>query len=249
MDGGGELFAADLAPKAVEALAGLRLLPNRDWTPAALAAALKFGATDKTVEVWSQLEGLAWAMQLARRYDTQRMNRYAEIVAALEGDGTALANALSLTEHERSEAWAALNGPLYETFPVRVVRAILERLDRLLAEQPIAWNGQITVEHILPRNPSAGQWSAFSDEDRAVSTHVLGNLVLLTKRKNSSASNSEFAHKRDVYFGLKSGEKRATYASAQELADLDAWTPADLSMRHSRHAALLGKHWGLTSTN
>lgn len=245
LDGVADRFPVELQRAAAEALVGLRLLPNRDWTPAALAAALKFGPSAKTVEIWTQLEGLAWAMQLGRRYDTQRMGRYAEIVAALDQDDAAITKALKLTEGERAEAWAALNGPIYDAFPVRVVRAILERLDRLLAEQPIVWNGQITVEHILPQNPTSGEWGAFSDLDRQGGAHLLGNLVLLTKRKNSAASNNEFKQKRDVYFGLKTGDKRATYASVQELVDFEDWTPASLAARHGRHTALLGGHWGV----
>jgi hypothetical protein len=54
-------------------------LPNRDWTPAALAAATQFGSPAK-LSVLTKLDGLAGIMRLGRRYDTQRLNRYSEII-------------------------------------------------------------------------------------------------------------------------------------------------------------------------
>lgn len=247
VDGEGAGFPEALRTEASEALTGLRLVPNRDWMPAALAAAMMHGTAQRTVDLLSKLEGLAWTLQLGRRYDTQRMNRYAEVIAALSKDESSLAAALRPTPTELADAWQALNGPLYVAFPVRVVRALLERLDRLLAEQPVQWSGQITVEHILPQTPAQGQWEDFTPEEREAATHSLGNLVLLTKRKNSSASNYPFKQKRDVYFGLGAddAQKRATYASVQELAHIDSWCPEALSKRHARHIAVLAKRWGL----
>jgi hypothetical protein len=54
-------------------------LPNRDWTPAALAAATQLGSSAK-LSVLTKLDGLAWIMRLGRQYDTQRLNRYSEII-------------------------------------------------------------------------------------------------------------------------------------------------------------------------
>lgn len=247
VDGDGDAFAPELRDTVVEALVGLKLLPNRDWVPTALAVAMRFGPDERTAKVLRRLEGLAWAMQLGRRYDTQRVNRYAGVLNALNHDSPAFTAALALTEKEQSTIRAALRGPLYSDFPVRVVRAILERLDRLLAEQPVQWTGQVTVEHILPQTPAAGAWTQFDAAERERVTHTLGNLVLLTKRKNSSASNAPYQQKRDVYFGLGAarGQKLATYASVQELAHVQEWTPEAYAARQARHAGLLEARWGV----
>jgi hypothetical protein len=187
-------------------------------------------------------------MQLGRRYDTQRMNRYGEIIGALDGPDAELESKLSPTADENEDAWLSLSGKVYSKFPVRVVRAVLERLDRLLSEQLVVWDGQKTVEHILPQNPNAGEWSHFDREQRESITDTIGNLVLLTSRKNSSASNLPFPEKRKIYFGLgdaAAGKKRATYASAQELGDLSDWDVEAYRKRQERHLALLAKRWGI----
>ncbi len=243
-------FPLELTGRATEVLEGLALVPNRDWTPVATAAWLKLGSTIELVECLERLEGLAWVMQLARRYDTQRMNRYVEVLRGLKVSADSLSAALTLLPDEASEAWQALQGPLYGRFPTRVVRAILERLDRLLAEQPVSWAGQKTVEHILPQSPEAGAYTSFTVEHRLLVTHTLGNLVLLTSRKNSGASNLAFPDKVKVYFGLAgSAKKRATYASAQELAHLQDWNLAAYQDRQGRHAKLLAERWSIKTSS
>ncbi|MBB4349323.1 DUF262 domain-containing protein [Aliirhizobium cellulosilyticum] len=237
---------SDVQAAAAEALAGLELVPNKDWVPVALASFMTLKPAE-LITTLERLEGLAWAMQLARRYDTQRMGRYVDVLKALRTDHSLLGASLTLTTEEAAEANDALQGALYAKFPTRVVRAMLERLDRLLAEQPVEWTGQKTVEHILPQNPNAG-WEHFGEEQRLLVTHSLGNLVLLTSRKNSGASNLPYAEKLKVYFGLgqtASTKKRATYASAQELAHVTTWTAEAFKERHARHVTLLRKRWGL----
>lgn len=249
LDGDGEDFPAELGRDWIEALSGLRLLPNRDWMPVALAAASRFGASERLVSVVKKLEGLAWIMQLGRRYDTQRLNRYADILRVLRTADGDLDARLASTAEENEDAWLALNGPLYSRFPVRVVRAILERLDRLLAEQPVVWDGQKSVEHILPQNPEDGAWLQFDADTRSAITNTLGNLVLLTSRKNSSASNAPFADKKKIYAGqgrTAAGKKRATYASAQELIALPEWDPTTYDERQQRHVSLLATQWGMS---
>jgi hypothetical protein len=248
VDGDGADFPNDIRSGLLEALAGLRLVPNKDWMPAALAAAMQFGATEKLLSMLIKLEGLAWIMQLGRRYDTQRMSRYGEIIGALAAPDAELESKLAATVEENDDAWAALSGKIYSKFPVRVTRAVLERLDRLLSEQIVVWEGQKTVEHILPQTPGAGEWDRFDLDDREAITDTIGNLVLLTSRKNSSASNLPFAQKRKIYFGLaetSAGKKRATYASAQELGELTDWDVDTYRGRQERHLSLLAKRWGI----
>ena len=108
-------------------------MPNRDWTPVAFAAATQFGSSAKLVSVLTKLDGLAWIMQLGRRYDTQRLNRYSEIIRSLDQPEAASDCCVVPATEENEDASLSLSGPLYSKFPVRVVRAVL---DRLMAEQP-----------------------------------------------------------------------------------------------------------------
>lgn len=59
--------------------------------------------------------------------------------------------------------------------------------------------GTISIEHILPQNPdSNSEWvSDFSDEDREKWTDRVGNLILLSRRKNTSLSNLDYGMKKE----------------------------------------------------
>jgi len=51
---------------------------------------------------------------------------------------------------------------------------------------------------------------AFNQQDRLELTNSLGNLVLLSGRKNSAAQNYDFDRKKRVYFGKKGTAFRIT---------------------------------------
>jgi len=60
----------------------------------------------------------------------------------------------------------------------------------------------ISIEHILPQTPDAGsQWvSDFTEQDREKWTNRLGNLILLSRRKNTAQSNLDYLQKMEKYF-------------------------------------------------
>ena len=60
----------------------------------------------------------------------------------------------------------------------------------------------ISVEHILPQNPKDdSEWKQnFSDEEREEWTNKIGNLVLISRRKNSSQGRRDFNDKKKKYF-------------------------------------------------
>lgn len=60
----------------------------------------------------------------------------------------------------------------------------------------------ISVEHILPQNPRVdSEWSKdFLQEEREELTDRLGNLMLISRKKNSSLGNLDYNEKREKYF-------------------------------------------------
>ena len=73
---------------------------------------------------------------------------------------------------------------------------LLLKLEYLMCDNTVHLSGYnyITVEHILPQNPKEdSQWcKEFTEEEREIWTNKLSNLVLISKKKNSSLSNSDF---------------------------------------------------------
>ncbi len=83
-----------------------------------------------------------------------------------------------------------LGGAIYGR---RFAKYVLLRLEYLLASHaaPLNLPDEISVEHILPQNPDKGsQWvKDFNDAEREDWLHRLGNLMLLSRRKNTSLGN------------------------------------------------------------
>lgn len=80
---------------------------------------------------------------------------------------------------------------------------LLLKLEYLMCDDTVHLSGYryITVEHILPQNPKVdSKWRIdFTDEERETWTNKLANLVLISKKKNSSLSNSDFKDKKEKY--------------------------------------------------
>jgi hypothetical protein len=113
----------------------------------------------------------------------------------------------------------------------RFAKYVLLRLEYLLASHaaPLNLPDEISVEHILPQTPAkASQWVIdFSEEDREVWLHRLGNLMLLSRRKNTSLGNLDFADKRERYFE----DRVESLPNSQRLLATTSFALVDLKSR------------------
>lgn len=210
----------------------LAQLDNDDWRPPALWAITEHGEDPEfLVTFLSKLERLAASMLVRRVYATPRQQRYMELLKQL-ADGHGLdSHSFELTEIERAETLERLDGDIY--LATRVHKYVLLRLDSVLADDPGASYDHkiITVEHVLPQtiDPDS-QWATnFTEEEAATWTHRLGNLLLLNRRKNSSAGNCDFDVKKERYF--KSGKGVAVFALTTQVLGEPVWTPSVIERR------------------
>ena len=58
---------------------------------------------------------------------------------------------------------------------------------------------EVSLEHILPKNPAPGTWTNFDPETTSLWARKLGNLCLLPSDENGAATNAEFAKKQPFY--------------------------------------------------
>ena len=100
-----------------------------------------------------------------------------------------------------SDLTITLQGNIYGK---RSAKYVMLKLDMLLhghttkMEMP----DTISIEHILPQTPDpSSQWCIdFTDDERAEWCNRLGNLTLISRRKNSSQSNRDYDLKKEKYF-------------------------------------------------
>lgn len=224
----------------------LAQLDNDDWRPPALWAITEHGEDPEfLVAFFSKLERLAASMLVRRVYATPRQMRYMELLKQL-ADGHGLDSySFELTDIERAETMKRLDGDIY--LNARVHKYVLLRLDSVLADDPGATYDHkiISVEHVLPQtiNPDSQWASNFTEEDATTWTHRLGNLLLLNRRKNSSAANYDFDVKKEKYF--KSGKGVAVFALTTQVLGEPVWTPSVINRRQEELIEVLIKEWRL----
>ena len=236
------------AEKVNDYLRHLGRLDNFDWIPPAMAFFFRHpNDRESLIRFTKDLERLAYGLFVRRANINDRITRYAEVLRDIERGSDLFDDdsPLQLKADEQDEIVKGLNGQIYlQTAVVR--RTLLERLDSLLADTGATYmRTTITVEHVLPQNPrSDSEWMTWfpSQDQRDAWTHRLANLVLLSRRKNASASNWDFGRKKTEYF--QRGGVAPFALTAQVLNESD-WTPVVLERRQKELVDSLCKEWRL----
>ena len=130
----------------------------------------------------------------------------------------------------------------------RFARYILRKIDFLLdaplySERRNSY-GTMSVEHILPQNPKdASQWiQDFTDEQREEWTHKLGNLVLISRRKNTGQGRLDFADKKTKYFT----NSIESFPNSLRIMQKSTWSPYDIVANHKELINLIKQHYGIS---
>ena len=233
------------AEKLNSLLKHLGRLDNFDWIPPAMSwFHRREGQTDSLFKFTLDLERLAYGLFILRANLNERISRYRDVLNAIETEADLFAenSPLQLQSKEKEKMLDALNSNIYEL--PRVPMPLLLRLDSLLAEEGvIAEPSIISIEHVLPQSPTDTWIEWFPDaEKREGWTHRLANLVLLSRRKNTRASNWDFKRKKEEYF-QKDGV--TTFALTTQVVNESEWTPEVLECRQERLIDALKKEWRL----
>ena len=129
----------------------------------------------------------------------------------------------------------------------RFARYILRKIDYLLQgplhqEKRTDFN-QMSVEHILPQTPKDdSQWvKDFTLEEREEWTHKLGNLVLISRRKNSGQGRLDFQQKKEKYF--KSSIE--AFPNSIKVMQKAEWTIDELKTNHIDLMSKIKSHYNL----
>lgn len=247
----GELRNADYASQkhaeqVNEHLSWLNRLEFKDWVPPALTFFVRHrNEPDAVLEFFRDLERLGYSMLVRKSGVNERIERFSALTGAIEKglDLAALTSPLQLTPIEQHETYAALGGPLYDTHSPRALAILLLRLDRLLSTVGASYqHNVVSVEHVMPQQPAPNsQWQNWVPDAQAHQrwVHRLGNLTLLSRNKNSAASNYEFEKKKTVYF-TKGGV--SSFALTTQVLQHNTWTEDVMQTRQDEMMKVLEAH-------
>jgi hypothetical protein len=216
-----------------------RFVPFSDWIPPLLAFYHSFNSDNALLEFLAKLEKkviLEWVLGYS---PTERITSLNKIIKLID-DSNKVEDVISKIEipqgtSEKTAFLAKLDASqIYSVYGGKLAKYLLLRIDREFweLENFPGYPGTVTVEHILPQNPPQNsQWTkAFTEKDMYEWTNRLGNLVLLSGRKNSQAQNYDFEKKKQVYFG----QKGTAFKITQQLQNYPIWNPTTIKARHKQ---------------
>jgi len=226
----------------------LQFIDNSDWIPPAILYLSKnYHNPELLLRFFSDLDRLASGLMIQRSNVNERIERYSKLLQAIDNqeDLYTSDSPLQFTFLEKENILKILNSNIYLIKKIRTY--VLLRLDSALAEGKASYNfSNITVEHVLPQNPSPdSEWVTWfpNQEDKQKYVHQLGNLVLLSSAKNSMAQNYDFEKKKQQYFTTKKGI--CNFALTTQVLMEKEWTPEVIEKRQKLLIEKLKKVWRL----
>ncbi|KQR11657.1 DUF262 domain-containing protein [Deinococcus sp. Leaf326] len=123
--------------------------------------------------------------------------------------------------------------------------------DKITSEWLYNYDIDNSIEHIYPQNPKPDGWrtefEGISSREKNILKNTLGNLVAISKSKNSSLKNSSFEEKKGSKLkGI--GYRYGTYSEIS-LCDYDKWGPEEIINRGISILKFMEKRWKIKIGN
>ena len=215
-------------------------LPSTDWLPPLLHYYDKFKGEEifKFLTLLDNKFSADWVVRLTPTIRIESMNNIIKEIDKQKNYANVLTSKTLLFDVDA--LFTELNGRIYGR---RFARYVLLKLDYLYQDHSHKMNYEdISVEHILPQKPvESSQWcNDFTEQQRDDLTDTLGNLVLISRKKNTSLGRLDYKDKKEKYFK----EKINTCPnSLRVLNGNDKWDPATLKENHRTCLKELKAHY------
>jgi uncharacterized protein with ParB-like and HNH nuclease domain len=224
----------------------LDLIDNDDWKAPLISFMIRYkNESSKLLQFLIELERFAAAIMLLRFDINARARAYRPIILATQKSSAeaidTISKALGAEEQDRLIR-DILEGEVYKDKTRR--KYILLRLDSALSEngKSESFNSKtLTIEHVLPQALTP-EWKelGWNQENHENWVNRLGNLALLSRKKNSSGSNYSFEKKKNEYF-QKGGS--ITFPITTRILSFSTWTPSIVEDNHNLYIKTLKSIW------
>jgi uncharacterized protein with ParB-like and HNH nuclease domain len=118
----------------------------------------------------------------------------------------------------------------------KLAKYILVNIENYLSGSEYDYDrGEITIEHILPENPSTEWFDSFSEDEIENFVYRVGNLTLLESSKNRNIGNKPFPEKIEVY-------ETSKFQLTKNI-NYDEWNKETITRRQKYLASLAKQIW------
>ncbi|MCF8009828.1 MAG: DUF262 domain-containing HNH endonuclease family protein [Clostridiales bacterium] len=216
-------------------------LRSEDWIPPLMFYYYKFGSygLDQFLRNLEYKFTGNWVCGLTPTLRLDAMNNILKVIenTSFEQVDEKLLNNNELFNIDIETFKNNISGNIYKK---QYARYLLLKIEFLLSDNTVHLTGYnyITVEHVLPQNPdSNSQWvKDFFDEEREYWTDKLANLVLISKKKNSTLNNLDFKEKKERYLNKRIDPFHGNKIFIQRHSE---WNPRVLEERQNELVNLL----------
>ena len=179
-----------------------------------------------------------WVRRLGR---AKRNTVYYNVISKInEGTNKEEIRSLIFGHSNNTEFFNLLTSNVYG---MSYAKAILLRIDSARQDDSVikTYSRTISIEHILPQTATDIYWSSrFSEIEIIENVHKLGNLVLLSGRKNSQAQNYSFDRKKEIY--MRKNET-TSFDLTKEVCDTAEWNIEVIQKRQMELIEFAKKLW------
>lgn len=208
-----------------------------DWIPALLCYLRSSPKILSEVEFISHLEKITYQNWIRGLGRTKRSQVYYDIISSINKCESRDIQLSIFAKHANNEELSAfIEGDVY-TRPY--AKAVLLRIEDALQDDSVSktYSGIISVEHVLPQTPKDEYWSQrFTQEECRGVVHKLGNLTLLSGRKNSAAQNYSFPKKKKVYLEK---DRKVSFDMTKDICSIEDWDRTIIQERQTKYTKLL----------
>ncbi|MBW8687235.1 DUF262 domain-containing protein [Chitinophaga rhizophila] len=224
-------------------LSSLHRVSHDEWIPPLLCFMKYITDTKELNNFLQYLERVTYQNWVRRLGKTQRNTVYYNVINLINRGGTVKEIIDKIKEYANNEEF--LNFISADVYGAQYATAILLRLEQELQDTSVTktYEGTISIEHILPQKLSDQYWQErFSEIEHKNLIHKLGNLTLLSGRKNSAAQNYSFAKKKEIY---NSKNRLVSFDLTKEVCGIEDYTKLVLEERHKKLLKLAGEIWSI----
>ncbi len=234
---GAHAGVSGLPADAERPLVYLSRLNGEEWVPSAMLSIRRHHEGDPGgIALLAEIDRQAHLMRLLLIGRDKRVSRFAAIAAAIRSGQPAIsASMLFQPSREELKAIAFNLQSLWRRNPSFAKLLLLRISDEIAGTLNRVDPATLSVEHVLPQRPSKkSNWKRiFKDADeREALTQCLGNLALVSERRNETLSNDDFDIKRPVLARTASDNPAA--ALLDDVIKASTWGPSEIRARDAR---------------
>ncbi|SFE98183.1 Uncharacterized conserved protein, contains ParB-like and HNH nuclease domains [Chitinophaga sp. CF118] len=230
-------------PYIKRVLSSLHKVSHDEWIPPLLCF-MNRNTNNNDLKVFIKyLDKITYQNWIRRLGKTQRNTVYYNVIGLINKGSSVVDIIAKIKEYKNNEEFTNfISGDIYGA---QYASAVLLRIEQELQDISVtkSYNGNISIEHVLPQKLSDIYWKErFTDTDHKNLIHKLGNLTLLSGRKNSAAQNYDFDRKRDIY---NSKNKKVSFDLTKEVCDTLDWTKDVVEARHIKLVNIATEIWNI----